>query len=77
MWNVCRWYGGLRAAMICQHATRGRDQAIVKALGTFVRDARGRYRRETHWRIHVHAGQAVGIVHRAGSAAIAFKVGWV
>jgi len=26
--------------MIYQHATRGRDQAIVKALGTFVREAR-------------------------------------
>ncbi len=31
----------LRAAMIYQHATRDRDQAIAKALGTFVRDARG------------------------------------
>jgi len=29
------------AAMIYQHATRDRDQAIAKALGTFVRDARG------------------------------------
>ena len=26
-----------RAAMIYQHATRDRDQAIAKALGTFVR----------------------------------------
>ena len=26
--------------MIYQHATRDRDQAIAKALGTFVRDAR-------------------------------------
>jgi hypothetical protein len=25
--------------MIYQHATRDRDQAIAKALGTFVRDA--------------------------------------
>ena len=40
MRNVCRWYGGLRATMIYLHATRDRDQAIVKALGTFVRDAR-------------------------------------
>ena len=30
----------VRAAMIYQHATRDRDQAIAKALGTFVRDAR-------------------------------------
>jgi hypothetical protein len=27
--------------MIYQHATRDRDQAIAKARGTFVRDARG------------------------------------
>jgi hypothetical protein len=26
--------------MIYQHATRDRDQAITKALGTFVRDVR-------------------------------------
>jgi hypothetical protein len=31
----------IRAAMIYQHATRDRDQAIAKALGTFVPDARG------------------------------------
>ena len=28
--------------MIYQHATRDRDQAIAKALGTFVRDVRER-----------------------------------
>ena len=28
------------AALIYQHATRDRDQAIAKALGTFVRDVR-------------------------------------
>ena len=28
----------MRAAMIYQHATRDRDQAIAKALGTFVLD---------------------------------------
>ena len=28
------------AAMIYQHATRDREQAIVRALGTFVRDVR-------------------------------------
>jgi hypothetical protein len=27
--------------MIYQHATRDRDQAIARALGTFVRDVRG------------------------------------
>ena len=30
----------VRAAMIYQHATRDRDQAIAKALGAFVRDVR-------------------------------------
>lgn len=30
----------VRAALIYQHATRDRDQAIAKALGTFVRDVR-------------------------------------
>ena len=30
----------VRAAMIYQHATRDRDQAIAKVLGTFVRDVR-------------------------------------
>jgi integrase len=34
-------HSSVRAAMIYQHATRDRDQAIAKALGTFVRDARG------------------------------------
>jgi hypothetical protein len=29
----------VRAAMIYQHATRDSDQAIAKALGTFVREA--------------------------------------
>jgi hypothetical protein len=33
-------HSSVRAAMIYQHATRDRDQAIAKALGTFVRDAR-------------------------------------
>ena len=32
-------HSSVRAAMIYQHATRDRDQAIAKALGTFVRDA--------------------------------------
>jgi hypothetical protein len=31
-------HSSVRAAMIYQHATRDRDQAIAKALGTFVRD---------------------------------------
>jgi integrase len=31
-------HSSLRAAMIYQHATRDRDQAIAKALGTFVRE---------------------------------------
>jgi integrase len=30
----------VRAAMISQHATRDRDQAIAKALGAFVREVR-------------------------------------
>jgi integrase len=34
-------HSSVRAAMTYQHATRDRDQAIAKALGTFVRDARG------------------------------------
>jgi hypothetical protein len=33
-------HSSVRAAMIYQHATRDRDQAIAKALGTFVRDVR-------------------------------------
>jgi hypothetical protein len=33
-------HSSVRAAMIYQHATRDRDQAIAKALGTFVREAR-------------------------------------
>jgi integrase len=33
-------HSSLRAAMIYQHATRDRDRAIAKILGTFVRDAR-------------------------------------
>lgn len=31
-------HSSVRAARIYQHATRDRDQAIAKALGTFVRD---------------------------------------
>lgn len=31
-------HSSVRAAMIYQHATRDRDQAIAKALETFVRD---------------------------------------
>ena len=31
-------HSSVRAAMIYQHATRDRDQAIAKALGTFVRE---------------------------------------
>jgi hypothetical protein len=31
-------HSSVRTAMIYQHATRDRDQAIAKALGTFVRD---------------------------------------
>jgi len=33
-------HSSVRAAMIYQHATRYRDQAIAKALATFVREAR-------------------------------------
>jgi integrase len=33
-------HSSVRAALIYQHATRDRDQAIAKALGTFVRDVR-------------------------------------
>lgn len=33
-------HSSVRAAMIYRHATRDRDQAIAKALGTFVRDVR-------------------------------------
>ena len=33
-------HSSVRAAMIYQHATRDRDQAIAQALGTFVRDVR-------------------------------------
>jgi hypothetical protein len=31
-------HSSVRASMIYQHATRDRDQAIAKALGTFNRD---------------------------------------
>ncbi len=34
-------HSSVRAAMIYQHATRDRDQAIAKALGTFVREVHG------------------------------------
>lgn len=34
------------AAMIYQYATRDRDQAIAKALGTFVKEARGARKQE-------------------------------
>jgi hypothetical protein len=33
-------HSSVRAAMIYQHATRDRDQAIAKALGALVREAR-------------------------------------
>jgi hypothetical protein len=33
-------HSSVRAAMIYQHATRDRDQAIAKALGTFIREVR-------------------------------------
>lgn len=33
-------HSSVRAAMIYQHATRERDQAIAKALGAFVREVR-------------------------------------
>jgi integrase len=39
-------HSSVRAAMIYQHATRDRDQAIAKALGTFVREARGAQKQE-------------------------------
>lgn len=34
-------HSSVRAAMIYQHATRDRDQAIAKALGTLLREAGG------------------------------------
>jgi hypothetical protein len=34
-------HSSVRAALIYQHATRDRDQAIARALGTFVREVRG------------------------------------
>lgn len=36
-------HSSVRAAMIYQHATRDRDQAIAKALGAFVREVRGAF----------------------------------
>jgi hypothetical protein len=33
-------HSSTRAALIYQHATRDRDQAIAKALGSLVRDVR-------------------------------------
>ncbi|WP_300613037.1 hypothetical protein [Trebonia sp.] len=33
-------HSSMRAALIYQHASRDRDQAIAKALGTFVREVR-------------------------------------
>ena len=33
-------HSSVRAAMIYQHATRDRDQAIAKALGTLIREVR-------------------------------------
>ncbi len=39
-------HSSVRAAMIYQHATRDRDQAIAKALGTFVQEARKPRRRQ-------------------------------
>jgi len=33
-------HSSVRAEMIYQHATRDRDQAIAKALSTFVREVR-------------------------------------
>jgi hypothetical protein len=32
-------HSSIRAAMIYQHATHDRDQAIAKAFGTFIREA--------------------------------------
>jgi hypothetical protein len=37
---VCFDHSSVRAAMIYQHATRDRDQAIAKALGGLVREVR-------------------------------------
>ena len=34
-------HSSVRAAMMYQHATRDRDKAIAKALGGFLREARG------------------------------------
>lgn len=39
-------HSSMRAAMIYQHATSDRDQAIAKALGTFVREVRGVEKKE-------------------------------
>jgi integrase len=39
-------HSSMRAAMIYQHATSDRDQAIAKALGTFVREVRGAEKKE-------------------------------
>ena len=33
-------HSSVRAALVYQHATRDRDQAIAQALGAFVRDVR-------------------------------------
>ncbi|MGZ3390669.1 MAG: integrase [Isosphaeraceae bacterium] len=33
-------HSSTRAALICQHATRDRDQVIAKALGGLVREVR-------------------------------------
>jgi len=33
-------HSSVRAAMICQHATRDRDRAIAEALGALVREIR-------------------------------------
>jgi hypothetical protein len=48
------------AAMIYQHATRDRDQAIAKALGTFVRDARGTKEDSTEGPERGEQGEALG-----------------
>lgn len=34
------WHSSVRAAMVYQEATRDRDQAIARVLGTLVREAR-------------------------------------
>ena len=34
-------HSSVRAALIYQHATRDRDQAIAEALGAYVREVRG------------------------------------